>query len=224
MIENHFHKNLNHKIGFEDMKGWFELAEERKKMRDIRDKVRNERMFDGGDRAAESPRNRRDREGSKGDRSAEEVSLRSLNKQLTGEIKRNIPRRSDLIKQNSKVGQNRSLRGHTSWSFKFNSKSKSSRQYIRPRNELARSWINNQHDYDRVGPSKPTFKEYVCSDQGSTKGCTRIFESQEEYVEHIKQRNINRSCLFVTPSSSKISFEGKTRGVVEEIILDDSLE
>ena len=37
-----------------------------------------------------------------------------------------------------------------------------------------------------AGPARP--REYICRDKGSSKGCTKVFDSQEAYQLHIQQR------------------------------------
>ena len=54
--------------------------------------------------------------------------------------------------------------------------------------------FNSRMNRDQPSNIEPQISEWVCKPRGSQPGCTRIFYEQEEYIEHIRQRNMNKKC------------------------------
>ena len=54
--------------------------------------------------------------------------------------------------------------------------------------------FNSRMNRDQPSNLEPQISEWVCKPRGSQPGCTRIFYEQEEYIEHIRQRNMNKKC------------------------------
>ena len=53
---------------------------------------------------------------------------------------------------------------------------------------------NSRMNKDQPSNAQPEMTEWVCTQRGSLPGCTRIFYEQQEYIDHIRQRNMNKRC------------------------------